>query len=205
MEKCERKDVYKVYDKIADWFFENRYTGLLEKKYLDKLLSSVPANATILDLGCGTGKPIMEYLLEKNLKVTGIDASSKMLEIARRNFPQETFIEQDMRLLDLNKKFDAIIAWDSFFHLPPADQPQMFARFKKYLNLGGILIFTSGTQHGEAWGLNGGENLFHGSLDTTEYQLLLNKHNFKTISHTVEDPECCGATVWVAKYTPADN
>jgi hypothetical protein len=49
MEKGERKDVYKVYDKIADWFFENRYTGLLEKRYLDNMIDHLHANASILD------------------------------------------------------------------------------------------------------------------------------------------------------------
>ena len=60
MEKGERENVYKTYDKIAAWFFENRYTGLMEKNYLDELLSHLHADATILDLGCGTGIPILK-------------------------------------------------------------------------------------------------------------------------------------------------
>jgi len=54
MEKGEKENVYKVYDKIALWFFENRYAGLMEKSYLDDLIARLPTNATILDLGCGT-------------------------------------------------------------------------------------------------------------------------------------------------------
>ncbi|MCC8423942.1 hypothetical protein [Mucilaginibacter sp. UR6-11] len=61
----ERQNVYKVYDKIAAWFAANRYTRLTEKKYLDELISRLPADGTILDLGCGTGKPILKYLLDK--------------------------------------------------------------------------------------------------------------------------------------------
>jgi cyclopropane fatty-acyl-phospholipid synthase-like methyltransferase len=205
MEKGEKENVYKVYDKIASWFFENRFTGLMEKPYLDNVLASLQANAAVLDLGCGTGVPILKYLIDKKLNVTGVDASSKMLEIATANFPLTEFVLMDMRLLNLNKKFDAIIAWDSFFHLPASDQPAMFALFEKHLNPNGILLFTSGPEHGEAWGINGGENLFHASLDSSEYERLLKKHRFEVLQHKITDPECCGATVWIAKYSPTKH
>ena len=196
----ERKNVYEVYNRIAKWFSENRYTGLLEKNHLDSLIEHLPVEGTVLDLGCGTGKPILEYLLSKNLKVTGVDASSEMLEIAKTNFPLTELILQDMRLLDLIRKFDAIIAWDSFFHLSTADQPAMFQIFEKHLNRNGILLFTSGPEHGEAWGINGGENLFHASLDPEEYKRLLRDHHFKVLKHVVNDPDCGGATIWMAEY-----
>ncbi len=196
----ERQNVYKVYDKIAHWFAANRSTGLMEQKYLDDLISRLPTNAAILDLGCGTGVPILKYLLDRNLQVTGVDASSEILAIAKANFPETEFILQDMRKLDLNRKFDAIVAWHSFFHLPADDQPAMFALFERHLNAGGILLYTSGTDHGEAWGMNGGENLFHGSLTTAEYENLLTQHHFKVLTHKVNDPNCGNATVWMAQY-----
>lgn len=199
MENGERKDVYKVYNRIAHWFAQNRSTELMEKSYLDQLIGSLPTNGTVLDVGCGTGKPILEYLIGRDVNSIGLDASSVMLDIAKANFPQEAFILQDMRLLNLDRKFDAIIAWHSFFHLPAADQREMFGLFKKHLNLNGILLFTSGTELGEAWGMNGGENLFHASLDTGEYEALLAKHNFKILKYVVEDPNCGFATIWMAQ------
>lgn len=195
-----RDDVFKVYNKIASWFAANRYEGLMEKLYLDELIGFLNHGATILDLGCGTGKPILEYLLNQGLTVVGVDASTEMLALAQKNFPAITFILSDMRKLSLNKRFDAIIAWHSFFHLPAADQPEMFEIFSSHLNEGGILLFTSGTVHGEAWGMNGGENLFHASLDTDVYSVLLEKHNFKVLKHVVEDPDCGHATVWMAQH-----
>jgi len=56
MENAERKNVYKVYDKIASWFSENRYNKLIEKNYLDNLIEHIPAEGYVLDLGGGTGK-----------------------------------------------------------------------------------------------------------------------------------------------------
>ena len=204
MQKGESKNVYKVYDKIAHWFAANRYTGLLEKSYLDELIDFLPKGGSVLDLGCGTGKPILEYLLNNGFKATGVDASAEMLTIAKANFPVTGFILQDMRTLDLNKRFDAIIAWDSFFHLPIVDQPGMFAIFEKNLNPGGILLFTSGTEFGEAWGMNGGENLFHASLDAREYEYLLAQHHFTILKHIVQDPYCGLATIWMAQYLPTN-
>lgn len=202
MEKGERKNIYKVYDKIAHWFAENKYAGLMEQKYLDVLISEIKDNADVLDVGCGTGKPILEYLLNNNLNVLGVDASLEMLAIARNNFPITEFVLEDMRKLALNKKFDGLIAWNSFFHLPEADQPKMFEIFESHLKPKGILLFTSGPERGEAWGMNGGENLFHASLNMNEYHELLKKHNFEVLNHTVNDADCGGATVWMAKYNP---
>lgn len=201
MKNGEYKNVFRVYDRIAYWFSKNRNVGLFEKNYLDSLIDLLPNEATILDLGCGTGRPILDYLLSRNLKVTGVDASYAMLEIAKSNFPSSEFILQDMRLLNLSKKFDAIIAWHSFFHLPAADQPAMFKLFEEHLNFNGILLFTSGSEPGETWGMNGGENLFHASLDQKEYERLLIKHKFKVLKHVVKDPYCGYATIWMAQYS----
>jgi len=148
MENAVRKNVFEVYDKIADWFAENRCAGLMEKSYLDKIISLLNTKSTVLDLGCGTGKPILEYLHNHKLNVTGVDASHKMIAIARKSFPDVEFLLADMRKISLNKKFDAIIAWHSFFHLPAEDQPSMFNTFKTHLKTGGILLFTSGTERG---------------------------------------------------------
>lgn len=203
MHNAEKQNVYRIYNKIANWYAQHRSTELQERTCIDHMLAHLPANATVLDLGCGTGKPIIEYLISRNIAVTGVDGSIEMLRIAKANFPSVTFIEQDMRLLHLNQRFDGIIAWNSFFHLPAAHQPAMFGIFAKHLKPGGLLMFTSGTEHGEAWGINGGENLYHASLNTTEYEQLLHAHNFSVVQHTVNNPECGGLTVWLAKYNAA--
>lgn len=141
----------------------------------------------------------MGYLLEKGMHVTGVDASYRMLEIAKSNFPFVDFIQAGMRELSLIKKFDAIIAWHSFFHLPSEGQASMFKIFREHLNANGILLFTSGKEHGEAWGINGGENLFHASLDTDHYQSLLEIDHFRILLYKEDDPQCGNATVWMVQ------
>ncbi|WP_412466160.1 class I SAM-dependent methyltransferase [Pedobacter sp. KLB.chiD] len=202
MEKGERKNVYQVYNKIGGWFAENRYADLVEKAYLNDILEHLPADAKVLDLGCGTGKPILEYFINHGIDVLGVDASEQMIGLAKINFPSTRFLLEDMRDLDLDEKFDAIIAWHSFFHLPADDQPNMFTIFKHHLKASGILLFTSGTERGEIWGKNGGENLFHASLATAEYQMLLHENQFEVLRHKINDPDCGGANVWMAQYKP---
>lgn len=71
--------------------------------------------------------------------------------------------------------------------------------FNKYLKSGGVLAFTSGIEHGECWSNNGGQELFHASLSSDEYEALLSKNSLKVVVHNVEDPECGDATIWVAQ------
>ena len=194
--------VYKTYNKIADWFNKNRSLEFFEKDYIDLALSFLSKDAKILSLGCGTGKPIEEYLLNENFYVTCVDGSNEMLNLAKINlskFENVEFILSDMREINLNKKFDFIIAWHSFFHLPQEDQRKMFKLFANHINAGGILIFTSGIESGEILSDNGGQQLYHSSLSTEEYTELLTLYNFKIVKHVIEDSVCGDATVWVAK------
>ncbi len=197
----ETKDVYKVYDKIADWFHQNRGQDLMEKAYLDLVLAKIPQDGKILDLGCGTGKPILAYLLSLGRTVVAVDASKEILKIADKNFPDQAFILQDMRKLDLPEKFDAIIAWHSFFHLPAVDQPLMFPIFKQYLNPGGMLVFTSGPAAGEAWSRLNEEDVYHASLSPTDYEQLLKENEFIVLKKALEDPTVGKASVWVCQKT----
>lgn len=195
----EDKNVFKVYDEVSEWFNENRSKHLIELKYLQELLSHLPENSEILDLGCGTGKPIMEYLLSQDYRVTGVDASWKMLEIAKSNFPNNEFYLMDMRSLKIERKFDAIIAWHSFFHLPVDDQEKLIPRLSNLLNPNGLFLFTSGPENGISWGKINGQDLFHASMSESQYKNLLQNNNFKVIKHVVQDPKCGGATVWLAQ------
>ncbi len=199
MSERERKDVFKVYDIIGERFFENRSQNLMEEKYLELICSLIPKQGNILDLGCGSGKPIFEYFKNRGYQVVGVDASEKILSIARENFPEDEFFLMDMRQLKLEQKFNAIIAWHSFFHLEGKDQEKMFKIFQEQLKPNGVLMFTSGNENAEAWSENYGQDLFHASLSPDQYQELLTAHQFKLIQHSIEDPECGGATVWIAQ------
>lgn len=197
--KGDKQNVYKDYNQIAHWFDKNRSREGYEKKYLDQVINKIQVNGTVLDLGCGMAEPITKYFIEKGYQVTGVDGSELLIALARQRYPQEEFIVADMRSIDFDKNFDAIILWHSFFHLLHRDQRNMFIFFKKHLKVNGILLFTSGPEHGEVWSDNGGIDIYHASLSEQEYKKLLKRHGFELLIHTVEDKECGDATVWIAQ------
>jgi hypothetical protein len=104
-----------------------------------------------------------------------------------------------MRTLELGRTFDGIMAWDSFFHLPQADQRRMFPIFGRHAGAGAALMFTSGPSAGERIGSYQGEPLYHASLDGGEYRRLLRDNGFGVVEHVAEDPTCGLHTVWLAQ------
>jgi trans-aconitate methyltransferase len=131
--------------------------------------------------------------------VLGVDASVAMIDLARVRFPDTRFEVCDMRELHLQRRFDAIVAWHSLFHLAPDDQRAMFETFARHLPPGGLLMFTSGSEAGEVWSENGGEALYHASLAAAEYRSLLEGQDLRVLHHVVDDAACGGATVWIAR------
>ena len=195
----DKDHVYNDYEKKAKWFDHHRSRDFFEKFYLDKVISYLSPRATVLDLGCGMGEPISQYFIEQGYKLTGIDGSQKLIKLAKKRYPQAEFIVADMRTIHFDKKFDCIILWHSFFHLPADDQRAMFAIFQRYLKIDGILMFTSGPQEGEVWSNNGGISMYHASLSPDEYKKLLEEYGFGLLMHVIEDENCGGATVWMAR------
>ena len=192
-------EVAAVYNRIAGWFDKTRTRALIEQPYLEYLTRALKEGASVLDLGCGTGEPMLRYLVERQYEVLGVDASVAMIDIARMRFPDTRFEVCDMRELNLQRRFDAVIAWHSLFHLAPGDQRAMIQTFARHLQPGGLLMFTSGSDAGEVWSENGGEALYHASLAQAEYGSLLETHGFQVLHHAMDDAACGGATVWIAR------
>ena len=145
-------DVWRAYDAFAERFDADRSRALFERGYLSEIVGRLGRGATILDLGCGAGEPIARHFIESGLVLTGVDAARSMIRLCRSRFPHSTWIEADMRSLDLDTRFDAIVAWDSFFHLTGDEQRAMFDVFARHIRPNGLLLFTSGPKAGEAIG-----------------------------------------------------
>ena len=87
-----------------------------------KLLSQLPNNldgARVLDAGCGVGQ-VSQALAERGAKVTAIDISPSLIEIAQRRIPsslhnQIEFVAGDMNNTALGS-FDYVLAMDSLIY-----------------------------------------------------------------------------------------
>jgi trans-aconitate methyltransferase len=85
------------------------------------------------------------YFIEKGCNVTGIDSSPALIGICKDRYPGHDWIVTDMRTLSRDRRFDGLLAWDSFFHLCPEDQPGMFPIFRRHAAPKASLMFTSGS------------------------------------------------------------
>lgn len=195
-----------LYDRnAADWALRSRSRTFVEQGWIDRFLADLPPGGTILDLGCGSGEPIARYVIDRGFRVTGVDSSPALIEFCRDRFPDQRWIVADMRSLSLGRRFDGILAWNSFFHLAPEAQRRMFPIFADHAAGGAGLMFTSGTAFGEAIGTYQDEPLYHASLDTPEYRKLLNANGFDVVSHVAEDQTCGGLTIWLARRVSDDT
>ena len=68
MTKRNKEKVYESYDEIVDWFDDARTKTLMESEYLNLIVKSIPADGSIVDLGCGTGEPIAQFFIAKDFK-----------------------------------------------------------------------------------------------------------------------------------------
>jgi len=94
----------------------------------------------VVDVGCGPGH-VTAHLASLGLDVAGVDLSPKMVEIARRRYPDLRFSVGSMTALDLpDGELGGLVAWWSIFHLPPEELPKVFAEFRRTLAPGGRLL-----------------------------------------------------------------
>ena len=107
----------------------------------------LPAGATILDLGCGTGIPISLTLIERGCNVYGVDASHSMTAEFRSNFPNAPVQCAAVEESDFfGRTFDGVVAWGLLFLLGADVQLQLIEKVTAVLPSGGRLLFTAPSQ-----------------------------------------------------------
>lgn len=121
-----------------------------ESSYVDSLIRNYKPNArTILDIGCGTGNYAFA-MQELGYVVTGVDASSQMIRIAKQKLAGKhkdkfwpSFYCEKMEEYKCQTKSDAVICL--FFSLCYQSTEnlifQSLKRFKELLDDNGILVF----------------------------------------------------------------
>jgi SAM-dependent methyltransferase len=174
-----------------------------DKVWHDRFIDRLGKGAKVLDLGCGPGRPVAQHMVQHGLRVTGVDSSPTMISFCRDRLPDQEWIVADMRQLALDQRFDGILAWDSFFHLNHDDQRGMFRVFEDHAAVGAVLMFNTGSQHGEGVGEYKGDPLYHASLSPDEYEALAARFGFRVLEHATNDVQAGGRTVWLCQRSPA--
>lgn len=139
----ETKEVIAFFDRLAPgWDAEMIRNDEIINTILDN--AGVAAGKDVLDVACGTGVLIPDYLKRGVGSVTGIDISPRMAEIAREKFPQPeiTILCGDVETTDFQKQFDCIVLYNAFPHFPEPER--LIAKLAAWLNPGGTLTVAHG-------------------------------------------------------------
>lgn len=116
----------------------------LRMGFVSKLLGCLANSSKVLELGCGSGRPVAETLAER-FHLTAVDISTAQLELASRHVPEATFIRADMTTLDFQSgAFDAVVSLYSMTHVPRVEHGALLGRIADWLRLGGYLLINMG-------------------------------------------------------------
>lgn len=98
-----------------------------------------PASRRILDAGCGSGAHFDS--LARHGRVTGVDRSASMLEIARQR-PHDHLVQADLRQLDLDARFDAVVSLFGVcgYFDDQSDLSTALERLGAHVGPGGVLL-----------------------------------------------------------------
>jgi len=107
-------------------------------------LAGLPDGASILDVPCGHGR-IANRLAARGFRVTGLDRSAKLIELARSRAGElgvsVEYLEGDLRELPFDGGFDAVINWfSSFGYFDDDTNRELLAGFRRALRPGGVLL-----------------------------------------------------------------
>jgi len=139
----EKKDIISFFDKCAPWWDadmvrnEDLITMILDN-------GGIKEGIHVLDVACGTGVLIGDYLKRKVASVTAIDISPEMARIAAGKFPQENVavICGDVENTAFDKQFDCIMVYNAFPHFP--DPENLIKTLSSLLSPGGTLTVAHG-------------------------------------------------------------
>ena len=176
--------VSRAYDNIADKWEEFR-SGCAINRCIAEFVRLLPPHSEILDVGCGTGYPVAAYLVNNGHRVTGIDVSRKMLRKARAmNLANADFVNVDLLDFVTDTAFDAVIAFDSLWHIAYSRQESIYPKLASLIKSGGYLLFTHGNREGEITGEMYGETFYYGALDSARVCELLTNNGFEILTFT---------------------
>ena len=182
--------VRRGYNKIASTYLSARSDGRADPPVLGEFSSLLPANALVLDAGCGAGVPVTKFLAQRH-RVVGIDFSIAQARTASRLVPSALIASVDMTQLAFPPGlFDGVCSFFAILHIPRSKHRNLLADFYRILRKEGLALFCLGAKDTEAdYGPYFGTSMFWSHFDSTEYLRMLPATGFSVISSLIEpDP-----------------
>jgi SAM-dependent methyltransferase len=191
-----KKTVKEGYNAIAARYLAERTRDSEDVRLLNDFIERLPADANVLDAGCGAGIPISQRL-SQYFHVTGVDFSEVQVELAKKNVPHAAFLCEDMTKLDFPENtFDGITSYYAIIHIPREEHQALLANFHRMLKPGGFALLCLGAEDSvEDIDENFlGARMYWSHYDTKTYLTMLGDCGFSILwSKRVEDATCEGA------------
>ncbi len=139
------KETFNTWNRVAK-AYQDKFMDLdLYNDTYDFICNSIlKKNANILEIGCGPGN-ITKHLLSKrpDFEIFGIDISTNMIELSRRNNPQASFAIMDIRKIsELKMKYDGIVCGFCLPYLSQTDSEKLIYDANNLLNENGLLYIS---------------------------------------------------------------
>ena len=138
-----KKDIIEFFDGFAPQWDEDM---VRDEEVIATILDNagVKAGVSVLDVACGTGVLIPDYLRRGAASVTAIDISPKMIDYAREKFPQSNvhLLCADVETMRFESLFDCIVVYNAFPHF--FDPAHLIEKLAGDLKAGGILTVAHG-------------------------------------------------------------
>lgn len=129
------------YEKNGAAWAAKKTNSFYHEKQFTRFCSFLKPRAHVLDIGCASGIHVpMFFGIGRKLRYTGLDITNAFLKVARRRYPQLTFIQGDIgdkRTLP-KKKFDAFLALSVLMHISLEEWPTMFKNIESITKPGAI-------------------------------------------------------------------
>jgi SAM-dependent methyltransferase len=150
---ADLETVRESYDRVADAYVEGGFGELGPEPWLRAALAafaeSVRGLGPVLDVGCGPGH-VSGHLAGLGLDVSGVDLSPRMIEHARRQYPDIRFTVGSATALELAPaSLGGVLGWWSLFNLPRTVLPGVLAAFADALVPGGQALVGTHVGDGE--------------------------------------------------------
>lgn len=140
--ECDRKEFF---DQRAEIWDEISVHDLDIVAMLSDALE-LGGSETVLDIGTGTGVMIPFYRERTTGRITALDMSDRMIDVARSKFPPEEFdveyVVSDLYDYDPGRTFGVIVCYSCFPHF--ADKPGAIRHLTSMLPTGGKLMISHG-------------------------------------------------------------